>query len=391
MSLSNQNRSAAVTCCLAVLAVLTAACSATPARACNTPVFRYAMYNWPAAPYYVFYFHHGKPAEEDAEVNKKLAGLFRAEPPANVTLEAFDLTDEEKLKMLPKVVNESRKKHADGEKPQHLVYTSWGAELFAGRLDAKTLKEMIHSPARKRMSELFGKGHGIVLLVLTGPDEQANKRAVKVAGEAASRAGEVFVAGAAPPPMEYLPEKPEEKAADEKDNSKDAGKTDDKKDDEADAGKEDDNEKGPRNELKMAVVKVSRTDPAEKWLVKMLLAVEPDLNDAEYAKDPMVFAVYGRGRAMPPYVGKGITAENLLDCMAFLAGACSCTVKDQNPGMDLLMQFDWDAAAEVMARDDPELADQFFQYQEFPVEEEPKDTKPDEKPDDEEKSEPVEE
>ena len=120
--------------------------------------------------------------------------------------------------------------------------------------------------------------------------------------------------------------------------------------------------------MKIAVVKVSRTDPAEKWLVKMLLAVEPDLNDAEYAKDPMVFAVYGRGRAMPPYVGKGITTENLLDCVTFLAGACSCTVKDRNPGVDLLMRFDWDAAAEVMARDDPELADQFFEEREFPVE-----------------------
>ncbi|NQU22978.1 MAG: hypothetical protein HQ567_17005 [Candidatus Nealsonbacteria bacterium] len=377
MHLANWNRSAAVGCCLAVLMALTAAWSASPARACNTPVFRYAMYNWPSAPYYVFYFHHGEPSEEDAEVNKKLAELSRAELPANVSLDAFDVTDEAKLKMLPKVVNESRKKHADGDKPQHLVYTSWGAELYAGRLDAKTIQQMIHSPARKRMGELFGKGHGMVLLVLTGPDEEANKQAVKVAGEAVSKVDEIFVAGAAPPPMEYLPEKPEEKG----DNNGDEQKKDDVE--------KSDDEKGPKNELKIAVVKVSRTDPAEKWLVKMLLAVEPDLNDAKYAKDPMVYAVYGRGRAMPPYVGKGITTENLLDCMAFLAGACSCTVKDQNPGMDLLMQFDWDAAAEVLARDDPEMADQFFDYQEFPVEEEPKDSGKEEKPKVEGKLEPA--
>ena len=386
MSWTSRNRTVGIGCCLAALVVLTAAFSASPARACNTPVFRYAMYNWPAAPYYVFYFHHGGPAEQDAEVNKKLAGLRGAEPPANVTLEAFDVTDEEKLKMLPKVVNESRKKHADGDNPQHLVYTSWGAELSAGRLDAKTVQQMIHSPARKRIGELFGKGHGIVLLVLTGPDEEANKRAVKVAGEAVAKADEVFVAGAVEPPMEYLPEKPENKAATKKDAKKDDGN----EKDETDTEEKSADTKGPKNELKTAVVKVSRTDPAEKWLVKMLLAVEPDLNDPEYAKDPMVFAVYGRGRAMPPYVGKGITTENLLDCVAFLAGACSCTVKEQNPGMDLLMQFDWDAAAEVMARDDPEMAAQFFDYQEFPVEEEPKDSNKDDKADVEDKPEPVE-
>ena len=353
MSCVNRNRSTAAARCLAVFVVLTAAWGAAPARACNTPVFRYAMYNWPTAPYYVFYFHHGGPAEEDAQLNKELAGLCLAKPPANVNLETLDVTNEEKLKMLPKVVDESRKKHADGDKPQHLVYTSWGAELFAGRLDAKTIRQMIHSPARKRMGKLFGKGHGIVLLVLTGPDEEANKRAAKVAGEVASKADEVFVAGGAPVPMGPPPEKPEENAAEEK----------------TDANKKNDDRKGPKNELKIAVVKVSRTDPAEKWLVKMLLAIEPDLNDAKYAKDPMVFAIYGRGRAMPPYVGKGITTENMLDCVTFLAGACSCTVKDRNPGMDLLMQFDWDAAAEVMARDDPELADQFSDYQELPVEE----------------------
>ena len=82
----------------------------------------------------------------------------------------------------------------------------------------------------------------------------------------------------------------------------------------------------------------------------MLLAVEPDLH--KFEKEPMVFAVYGRGRAMPPYVGKGITQANLVDCIAFLAGACSCMVKDENPGVDLLMRWDWDATAERMAAED---------------------------------------
>ena len=58
---------------------------------------------------------------------------------------------------------------------------------------------------------------------------------------------------------------------------------------------------------KIAVLKLDRSDAAEEWLVKMLMAIEPDLYDFE--DEPMVFAGYGRGRAMEPYIGKGITIE----------------------------------------------------------------------------------
>ena len=44
-----------------------------------------------------------------------------------------------------------------------------------------------------------------------------------------------------------------------------------------------------------------------------------------------------------------MTEDNLLDYFAEVTGACSCTVKDQNPGIDLLMLNDWDAVAESMA------------------------------------------
>ena len=73
------------------------------------------------------------------------------------------------------------------------------------------------------------------------------------------------------------------------------------------------------------------------------------MTNDEFAGQPMIFAVFGRGRALPPFVGKGITRENLLECVYFLTGACSCTVKDQNPGMDLLFAENWWTVAEKLA------------------------------------------
>jgi hypothetical protein len=107
------------------------------------------------------------------------------------------------------------------------------------------------------------------------------------------------------------------------------------------------------NKLGISVLKVKRDDPAEEFFVRMLMSVEEDLD--EYADQPMIFAGYGRGRAMEPYIGKGITAENLVDVVAFLAGACSCMVKEQNPGADLLVQWNWEATADKMAENDPSL------------------------------------
>ena len=52
---------------------------------------------------------------------------------------------------------------------------------------------------------------------------------------------------------------------------------------------------------------------------------------------------------MPPCIGKGITPENLGDYVVFSMGPCSCEVKDQNPGMDLLSDYDWEKSATALA------------------------------------------
>jgi hypothetical protein len=57
--------------------------------------------------------------------------------------------------------------------------------------------------------------------------------------------------------------------------------------------------------------------------------------------EPMAFAVYGRGRALQPIVGDKLTLDMVGQISAFLVGACSCQVKDLNPGTDLLINHNW--------------------------------------------------
>jgi hypothetical protein len=306
-------------------------------RACSTPVYRYAMYNWPSAPYRVFYFHRGESAEEDLAINKLVDELGDALPaPANVFVSTVDLSKTE-LDKLPVPVKEAFEACKDGE-PTHLVFTPWGVDIFSGRLDKDTIAAMSESPARAKLAKLLEKGNATVLLLVPGKDKKENARAEKEIKKliASAAGGEIptSLAFQAPPPVGPDGEVDEDAAA-------------------------------AANRIDVAMLTVDRSDPAEKWLVKSLMTIEPDLNDL--ADEPMVFAVYGRARALEPYVGKGITSDNLAEIVMFVADACSCMVKDMNPGSDLLVKWDWDATAEKLAASDPSMNMSPYGYGEYPA------------------------
>ena len=321
---------------------------ASVASACNTPVYRYAMYNWRVSPYPIFYLYNGEEPEADKKTNKLIEELSTSETEvANVVLEKIDVSDAEKLDKLPgwEVIEKAWKSYDDGAVPAHLVMTPWGAKVFAGRLDEKAVNALVESPARTRLGDLLNEGNAAVMIFLSGADEAENKRAEKALDEliATSQRGEIPMASdfSDPAAMGAMPsEEPAE--------GQDAEGTDPAA-------------KPPG--MKVAKLKIDRSDPAELWFVRTLMTIEPDLQ--EYAKEPMIFAGYGRGRAMEPYIGKGITPDNLVDVVAFLAGACSCMVKEQNPGADLLVKWDWEATADMMAADDPTLDPNPYGYQEF--------------------------
>jgi hypothetical protein len=88
--------------------------------------------------------------------------------------------------------------------------------------------------------------------------------------------------------------------------------------------------------------RVTHGQPEEPVLLASLLHLEPDL--LELKDKPMVFAVFGRGRAIEPLVGAGINEQNIMDMSFYLCGPCSCQIKSMNPGKDLLVACDWEGA-----------------------------------------------
>src|SRR5262249_43203485 len=88
--------------------------------------------------------------------------------------------------------------------------------------------------------------------------------------------------------------------------------------------------------LKVAftVVRIDRKKPEEAAFVRMLLDSDDDL---DRATGPIVLPIFGRGRVLVGLEGGSLTARQIGSWARFLCGACSCRVKELNPGRDLLM------------------------------------------------------
>jgi hypothetical protein len=92
----------------------------------------------------------------------------------------------------------------------------------------------------------------------------------------------------------------------------------------------------------ITIVELDRTDALEKHFVSLLLNVESDL---KRYREPMLFGVFGKFKALEPLLAGGITEVNINLMIDFLTADCSCLIKDDLPGTDILYINKWDSPA----------------------------------------------
>jgi hypothetical protein len=287
-----------------------------PAWACDVPVFRYALERWPAEPFNVLVFHRGALTAEQKAVADWLAERADdANRPCNVTVTLVDVRaaeakDDPNAAMPPSVAAlwESQKDKplprmvACFPSPPGRRFVAW-----SGDLSAAAARSLVDSPARRKVVEAIGKGDSAVWLLVECGDKAKDAAAFVLLETQLARLAKQIALPAADDPD--VPDVAEDGA-------------------------------GPKVRIGFSVVRVSRDDAAEAPLVEMLMSTEADLaKDA--AGEPAAFAVFGQGRALWALVGKGINKDNLEEYAGFLCGPCSCQVKEQNPGVDMLFAADW--------------------------------------------------
>jgi hypothetical protein len=97
---------------------------------------------------------------------------------------------------------------------------------------------------------------------------------------------------------------------------------------------------GPALMLKFTTLRLRADDPVEKILVSMLAGPEGKVDPAKAFAAP----VFGRGRVLGAWNLDQLDDASLEEACMFLVGRCSCRLKNENPGWDILMNIDWPEA-----------------------------------------------
>ena len=285
--------------CLAVAGLAIVAASLW---ACSVPVFRYALERWLADPYQAVIFHRGPLiAGQQAQAKNLTPDGLAGRIHANVTLRMVNLAQQPDPDAL------ALWQQLKGATLPWLVVRYPGATkvsgvVWSGPLAEPAIQQALDSPLRRDIVQRLTKGDSVVWVLLEIGDKQKDD---EVANLLKAR-------------LTYLTSVLKLPKLDPQDVVS-----------------------GAEEQLRLAfsVIRLGRKDAAEQAFTNMLLGSEPDLHEIA---EPLVFPIFGRGRVLYALAGKGITHENIDQAASFLIGACSCEVKEQNPGIDLLLAADWD-------------------------------------------------
>jgi len=276
-----------------------------PASACSVPVFRYALDRWPADDFELAVLHRGSFApDEKALVDRLRQSATGPAARANLTVRTVDVApppsdrsaaDEVQPAETPRLVLRYPEK-------SRINTPAWSGPLIAASVDA-----VLDSPTRRQIVKRLVDGESAVWVLLESGHAEKDEAAAELLKTELARLQRTLEL---PDPNQGI--------------GYDATSAD----------------TAESLRIAFSTIRLTRTDEAERVLTSMLLGTESDLHTY---REPIVFPVFGRGRVLYALVGEGITRENISQAASYLVGACSCLVKAENPGLDLLILADWDA------------------------------------------------
>jgi hypothetical protein len=301
---------------------LLVACLSVSAWGCSVPVYRYALERWEAEPYELFVFHRGPLNPKDQKLSDALRTVCEARAaPLNLKVEWVDTADA--------IEDEEVRKLWESQKPEGLP---WAVLCFprreeqrhaawSGRAEPLALQSFFDSPARREVAAHLLAGECAAWLLIESGDAKKD-----------TAAGTFIETQLKTAEKELKLPKPEA----------------------------DDEGGGPAVEVRddvplriaFSVVRVRHDDPVERGMLTLLRNA--------FAKPwpeqtPMLFVIFGQGRVLAAFSGTDLAADDVLQIGQFLIGPCSCTVKEQHPGFDMLMPADWSALGNERAVRDAEV------------------------------------
>lgn len=301
-----------------VLAAIVLCGSLGIAHACNVPVFRFALERWRPDPYSMTVFHREPLTDADRSLLDAI-DKQRDQSAINLVVRTVEVSQLE-VRDLDDADRELFASVEPARLPafvvQYPMTSQNAAPIWSSSLTADSVARLTQSPIRTELVRRLAAGQTAVWLLLeSGQEEKDDAAAVLLQKQLQKLESELK--------LPELTDSPEDKLL-----------------------------AATPLRVGFSLLRVPHRE-AEQPLIQTLLHSEADLAERS---DPIVFPVFGRGRALWPLVGAGITEDNIRDSATFLVGSCSCEVKESNPGFDLLLSADW---SELLAQDgQPLLASQ---------------------------------
>jgi hypothetical protein len=248
--------------------------------ACTIPVFRYALDRWEAD-----HFQLIVPASTSQ--NPELTDLLRplrANGKANL-----DITTAKDAAVVTAELLDSK---------------THEKSLWKGALDKAALDAVLDSPGRKQLTERILAGESTVWVIVDDgkPESQPEIKRIETRLKFLEQVASLPIQDPNDPDSQLGP--------------------------------------GPALKLKFTTLQLRADDPAEKVLIAMLAGPEGKIDPTQSFAAP----VFGRGRVLGAWNLHQLDDASLEDASMFLVGRCSCRLKNENPGWDILMNVDWPQA-----------------------------------------------
>lgn len=274
---------------------------ADDARACSVPVFRYALERWAADWYECDVFYRGSlTAGQRTKLSQIEDHCLPNGGEANLEVVRANLDSE---KLAPDLADLWQ---SQGEVPlPHVVVRmpKGGPVVWSGPLSNLDGERLLNSPARREIGRRLLAGHSAVWVLVGARDAKATIAARELLAANLHKLEEEIPLppGVGLPGSELLAMVP--------------------------------------LAVKFSFVEIDPSDAAEALLLGMLATRR---GEKIQASDTLLSAVFGRGRLIDVFGDDDISQELLSDVSQFLCGACSCQVKQLNPGVDLLISTHWE-------------------------------------------------
>lgn len=282
------------------------------ALACNIPVFRYALERWQPDRCDVLVFHSAPLGRSDIrELQAVLPDRLEGIPEQSVakplqSLGKVSFIDVASVDAEHKAVWDRLSKNRLPSLPHVVVRGDVGSvkrfSLWQGSLTEFRQSRIFQSPARTEISRRLLAGDSVVWVLVTGRDQEKTAKARQLLRQELPRLSKQIQLpeGIGLPGSELYSDVP--------------------------------------LLVKFSQVELKHDDPQESFLVNLFSSIR---SIEVAAGEPLVIPVFGRGRALEVIPGSELNAQLMTDLTLFLSGACSCQVKEQNPGFDLLTDRDW--------------------------------------------------